>query len=80
MSARSSLDDNRVQLRPFAYRVNDAGKMLGVGRTTIFEMIRTGTLEAKKIGAATVITHESLERVFQAAELTNATKRAETRA
>ena len=49
MSARCSLDDDRIQLRPFAYRVNDAGKMLGVGRTTIFEMIRTGTLEAKKI-------------------------------
>ena len=48
MSARCALDDDRIQLRPFAYRVNDAGKMLGVGRTTIFEMIRTGTLEAKK--------------------------------
>ena len=49
MTGRALPTINGVDVRPFAYRVNDAGKMLGVGRSTIFEMIRTGTLEARKI-------------------------------
>lgn len=67
----------RVVMQPLGYRVLDAGKMLGVGRTTVFDMIRDGRLVAIKIGGATVVTHDSIARVFQAAQPTEATKRAQ---
>ena len=58
----------RVVVQPFGYRPADAGVMLGVGRSTVFEMIKDGRLEAKKIGSATVVTHDSLQRIFNGAE------------
>ena len=67
----------RVTMQPLAYRVPDAAKMLGIGRSTVFEMIRSGKLDAKKIGAATVVTHDSILRAYQNAELADATKRAQ---
>ena len=66
-------------LRPeaLAYRPKDAAAVLGVSRATIFDMIAKGKITARKIGAATVISREELNRVLQAAPLADATKRAQ---
>ena len=69
----------RVVAQPLAYRVSDASAILGIGRTMVFEMIRDGRLDAKKIGAATVVTHASIERLFHKAEWAKATKRTQAR-
>lgn len=45
---------------PICIRVNDAARMIGVGRTKLYELISSGELEAIKIGKATRITTASL--------------------
>ncbi len=47
--------------RPMAVRPREAAHMLGLGRTSIFELLRTGELEAARIGAATLIPVASIE-------------------
>lgn len=34
------------------YRVEEAADVLGIGRTQVFQLIRTGTLRSVKIGAS----------------------------
>ncbi len=64
-------------VRPLAYRPKDAATVLGVSRSTIYEMIAEGQIAAKKFGAATVIPHSELERVLDGAALSAATKAAQ---
>jgi excisionase family DNA binding protein len=45
-----------------AYRPRAAANILGVGLTTLYGLIGAGELEARKIGASTVVTAESLAR------------------
>jgi len=40
---------------PLAYCVEDVAKALGIGRTTVFMLIKEGTLKAVKIGRRTVV-------------------------
>lgn len=49
---------------PLAYGVADACQRLGVGRTTIYELIKAGELRPVKIGARTLIPEEDLQRVI----------------
>ena len=46
---------------PICVRVNDAARMIGVGRTTLYALIAAGEIEAIKIGKATRITTASLK-------------------
>ena len=45
---------------PICVRVNDAARMIGIGRTKLYELISSGELETVKIGKATRITTASL--------------------
>ncbi len=47
-------------VEPICVRVNDAARMIGIGRTKLYELIATGELERVKIGKATRITTASL--------------------
>ncbi len=47
-------------VEPLCVRVNDAARMIGVGRTKLYELISSGELETVKIGKATRITTASL--------------------
>lgn len=49
-----------ISLTQAAYRPNDVAELLGVKRTTIFNLIRDGELSSFKIGHARVITAESI--------------------
>ncbi len=60
----------RPPLTPIAYRPADAAHVLGVSRSTIYQMMADGKLEARHLGGATLIAHEELLRVFKAAPLT----------
>jgi excisionase family DNA binding protein len=51
------------QPEPIAYTVNDACRVLGLGRTFLYQMINDGRLEARKIGKRTLITAVSLHRL-----------------
>ena len=50
-------------VEPICVRVNDAARMIGVGRTKLYELISSGELETVKIGKATRITTASLRRL-----------------
>lgn len=45
---------------PICVRVNEAARMIGVGRTKLYEMIAAGEIETVKLGKATRITTASL--------------------
>ncbi|MCL4671367.1 MAG: helix-turn-helix domain-containing protein [Sphingomonadaceae bacterium] len=47
-------------VEPICVKVNDAARMIGVGRTKLYELISSGQLETVKIGKATRITTASL--------------------
>ena len=47
-------------VEPICVRVNDAARMIGIGRTKLYELISNGELEAVKIGKATRVTTASL--------------------
>ena len=46
------------------YSVEDAAPILGVGRTTIFELIAKGQLESVKIGRRRIIPADALQRLL----------------
>ena len=46
-------------LEPLAYRVEDACKVLGIGRTSLYELIAAGKLRAVCIAGRTLIPVES---------------------
>ena len=48
-----------------AYTVEGAGRRLGgIGRTTVYELIAAGKLEAVKLGSRTLITAASIEALL----------------
>ncbi len=52
-------------VEPICVRVNDAGRMIGVGCTKLYKLISSGELEAVKIGKSTRITTASLHRLVE---------------
>lgn len=63
--------------RSLAYRPRDAAEMIGVSKSTIYQMIADGKIESRKIGAATVILHDELTRILDGAPLSPTTKAAQ---
>ena len=47
-------------VEPICVKVNDAARMIGVGRTKLYELIASGQIEAIKLGKSTRITTASL--------------------
>mgnify|MGYP001221039153 CR=1 FL=1 len=41
---------NQRPVEPICVRVNDAARMIGIGRTKLYELISSGELETVKIG------------------------------
>lgn len=55
----------RSSLDPICVRVNDAARMIGVGRTKLYELIAAGEIETVKLGKATRITTASLHDLIR---------------
>lgn len=47
-----------------AVSVNEAARILGVGRTNLYSMIRDGRVDALKLGRRTLIKTASLRRLI----------------
>ncbi len=45
----------------FSFRIEDAARALGIGRTLLFRLIRDGEIKIVKIGKRSVITAAELE-------------------
>ncbi len=54
-----------------AVSVNEAARVLGIGRTSLYSMIRDGRVEALKLGRRTLIKTASLRRVIDGAHEPN---------
>ena len=52
-------------VEPICVRVNDAARMIGVGRTKLYELIANGELETVKLGEATRVTTASLHKLVE---------------
>ena len=46
-------------------RVGEASRMIGIGRTKLYELFKAGDLETVKIGRATLVTMRSLRRLIE---------------
>jgi len=44
------MSDPRVEMQPLLLRPEDAARVLGVSRSTVFDLIRSGRLRSVKIG------------------------------
>ena len=58
-------------VEPICVRINDAARMIGVGRTKLYELISSGELEALKIGNATRVTTASLHDLVKRQRASN---------
>ena len=63
--------------RLLAYRPKDAADMIGLSKSTIYQMIKDGKIQSRKIGGATVICHDELTRILDGAPLSPTTKAAQ---
>jgi excisionase family DNA binding protein len=50
-------------VEPLSYPINDACAALGVGRTTLYQLAKTGKLKLVKVGKRSLITAASLRIV-----------------
>ena len=48
---------------PICVKVNDAARMISVGRTKLYELIASGEIEAIKLGKSTRVTTASLHEL-----------------
>jgi excisionase family DNA binding protein len=62
----STTDTKQEQpIAPLSVRISTAVKMIGIGRSKIYELIQEGEIEIVKIGSATLIPVTSLERLLE---------------
>jgi excisionase family DNA binding protein len=47
---------------PLAYRPRDAARILGIGRSLLYELIAAGKITTRKLGAVTLVPRAELER------------------
>lgn len=50
-------------MEPLFVSISDAAKALSIGRTSLYELIRTGELETRKMGRRRLVTVASLRRL-----------------
>ena len=70
MRARSPLSDPsegqaRLPLEPLTVRIPVAIRLTGIGRSKLYELIKSGDVETVKIGTATLVTMASLRRLVE---------------
>ncbi len=55
------------KITPIAVSIPDAGRMVGLSRSRIYELMDEGTIESRKVGRRRLVLVRSLERLFEAA-------------
>jgi len=50
---------------PLAYSIKDAAAALGIGRTTLYALIKCGEIAPIKIGTRTLVPHVALEQFLE---------------
>jgi excisionase family DNA binding protein len=52
-------------MEPLVISVNETAKALGIGRSSVYALIKSGGLDAIKIGTRTLITAASITRLTE---------------
>lgn len=52
-------------MEPLVLSINETAKALGIGRSSVYALIKSGSLDAIKIGTRTLLTTESIRRLAQ---------------
>lgn len=52
-------------LAPIAYSMSDACRVLSIGRTSLYRLVKEGRIETRKIGGRTLIPAASLRALFE---------------
>lgn len=52
-------------MEPLAISINETAKALGIGRSSVYVLLKSGKLDAFKIGTRTLLTTESVKRLAQ---------------
>ncbi|MDT7534591.1 helix-turn-helix domain-containing protein [Sphingobium sp. SA2] len=52
-----------------AISINDTAKVLGIGRSSVYALLKSGKLDAIKIGRRTLLTTESIKRLAQSRDM-----------
>jgi len=52
-------------VEPICVRINDAARMIGVGRTKLYELIAANEIETVKLGKSTRVTTASLRELVK---------------
>lgn len=55
-------------MEPILTSINGAAKALDLGRTSIYELIKQGKLDSRKLGRRRMVTLESIRRLVDEAE------------
>jgi excisionase family DNA binding protein len=53
---------------PLAYRVTDAARALGIGKTSLYALFNSGTLTPIRIGGRTLVPADQLRRLVSEAQ------------
>lgn len=62
---RGAPDRDGDRLQPITIRVAQAVELTGLSRSKLYELIRDREIEAIKIGGATLVIYESLQRLVE---------------
>jgi excisionase family DNA binding protein len=63
MTSRSPSQPNPGE--PLAVRISQASRLLGIGRSTLYQFINAGEIETIKVGRSTLIPTESLHAFIE---------------
>ena len=58
--------NSEIPAQPWAMSVEEAARMIGVGRTSIYAAIASGALKARKFGSRTLILAEDAKSFLSA--------------
>ena len=57
--------DERTPFEPITVRIADAVRMTGIGRSKLYELIKSGELETVKVGCITLVPVAGLRRLVR---------------
>jgi excisionase family DNA binding protein len=56
----------RNPLKPIAVTIGDTRRLTGLGNTTVFQLIKQGTLKSIKVGRRRLVIYNSIKDLLQA--------------
>lgn len=76
MTNPSELHNLLASMQPIAVSPNEAARLIGIGRTTLYAALSSGALRSAKIGKRRLITIEAIKEWLGACEASSGTPEA----